>query len=173
MIGMIWGQTPDGVIGRDGTMPWDVPEDMAHFTSTTKGHPVIMGRRTWESFPARFRPLPGRANIVISGNVEQRQALSDAGAIAVGSMNAALDAAAASEGGEEIWVIGGAGIFESMLNKADTASVTVIDVDEAGDTFAPALKDGWTLAVTDPEQGWHESRKGARYRIETWTRSGS
>ncbi|WP_026534473.1 dihydrofolate reductase [Arthrobacter sp. H14] len=173
MIGMIWGQTPDRVIGRDGTMPWDVPEDMAHFTSTTKGHPVIMGRRTWESFPARFRPLPGRANIVISGSQDQRQALADAGAIAVGSMNAALDAAAASEGGEEVWVIGGAGIFESMLTKADTASVTVIDVDETGDTFAPALEDAWTLAVSDPEQGWHESRKGARYRIETWTRSHS
>lgn len=171
MIGMIWGQTPDGVIGRDGTMPWDVPEDMAHFTSTTKGHPVIMGRRTWESFPAKFRPLPGRANIVITGNQDKRQDLADAGAIAVGSMDAALNAAAASEGSEEIWVIGGAGIFQSMLDEADTASVTIIDVDEPGDTHAPDLRNGWSRATVEPEQGWHESRKGSRYRIETWTRS--
>ena len=66
VIAMIWAQTPGRVIGRDGTMPWHVPEDLAHFRAHTHGHPVIMGRRTWESFPARFRPLPGRTNIVVS-----------------------------------------------------------------------------------------------------------
>ena len=66
VIAMIWAQTPERVIGRDGTMPWHVPEDLAHFRAHTHGHPVIMGRRTWESFPARFRPLPGRTNIVVS-----------------------------------------------------------------------------------------------------------
>ena len=65
-VGMIWAQTPDRVIGRDGTMPWHLPEDLAHFKEHTLGHPVIMGRRTWESFPERFRPLPGRTNIVVS-----------------------------------------------------------------------------------------------------------
>ena len=67
-VGMIWAQTPDRVIGRDGTMPWHLPEDLAHFKEHTLGHPVIMGRRTWESFPERFRPLPGRTNIVITSS---------------------------------------------------------------------------------------------------------
>ena len=66
VVGMIWAQTVDGVIGRDGTMPWHLPEDLAHFRRTTQGHPVIMGRRTWESFPEKYRPLPGRTNIVVS-----------------------------------------------------------------------------------------------------------
>ena len=67
-VGLIWAQAEGGVIGRDGGMPWHVPEDLAHFKALTLGAPVVMGRRTWESFPARFRPLPGRRNIVITRN---------------------------------------------------------------------------------------------------------
>ena len=66
VVGGIWAQSPDGVIGADGSIPWHVPEDLRFFSRTTVGHPVIMGRRTWESFPERFRPLPGRPNIVIT-----------------------------------------------------------------------------------------------------------
>ena len=67
-LGLVWAQARGGVIGKDGGMPWHVPEDLAHFKAVTSGHPVIMGRRTWESFPARFRPLPGRRNIVVTGS---------------------------------------------------------------------------------------------------------
>ena len=70
-IAMIWAQTPERVIGRDGTMPWHVPEDLAHFRAHTHGHPVIMGRRTWESFPARFRPLPGRRNVAVTSSADR------------------------------------------------------------------------------------------------------
>lgn len=66
ILGAIWAQTSTGVIGRDGTMPWYAPEDLTHFKAVTVGKPVIMGRRTWESFPPCFRPLPERTNIVIS-----------------------------------------------------------------------------------------------------------
>jgi dihydrofolate reductase len=65
-IGLIWAQARGGVIGKDGTMPWHLPEDLAHFKRTTLSHPVIMGRKTWESLPPRFRPLPGRANLVVT-----------------------------------------------------------------------------------------------------------
>jgi dihydrofolate reductase len=101
VIGMIWAQTENGVIGRDGGIPWHVPEDMAHFRATTTGHPVIMGRRTWESFPEKFRPLPDRTNIVLS-----RSGTDLPGAVVVDSLDAALEAAQAGPGAEEIWIIG-------------------------------------------------------------------
>ena len=71
-IGLIWAQSTSGVIGRDGSIPWALPEDLAHFKRLTMGHTVVMGRRTWESLPVRFRPLPGRRNIVVSRNPDYR-----------------------------------------------------------------------------------------------------
>ena len=65
-MGLVWAQTTAGVIGKDGDMPWHLPEDMKHFTRLTTGHPVIMGRKTWLSFPDKYRPLPGRTNIVVT-----------------------------------------------------------------------------------------------------------
>jgi dihydrofolate reductase len=65
-VGLIWAQTPDGVIGAGNTIPWRVPEDVAHFKATTLGHTVVMGRKTWESLPPRFRPFSGRRNIVVT-----------------------------------------------------------------------------------------------------------
>ena len=85
-LGLIWAQARGGVIGAGGTMPWHLPEDLAHFRAATMGAPVIMGRRTWESFPDRFRPLPGRRNIVVTRDPEWV----DAGAEAVGSLDEAL-----------------------------------------------------------------------------------
>ena len=111
VIAMIWAQTPERVIGRDGTMPWHVPEDLAHFRAHTHGHPVIMGRRTWESFPARFRPLPGRTNIVVSRTLtateEAGAELRAAGAVVVPGFGAALAAAAEADGCDTVWVIAG------------------------------------------------------------------
>ena len=90
-LGAIWAQTDAGVIGRAGDMPWRAPEDLAHFKAVTLGAPVIMGRRTWESFPPRFRPLPGRTNIVISRSVSEAEERD--GALWVPSLDAALYAA--------------------------------------------------------------------------------
>ncbi|MGO1834016.1 MAG: dihydrofolate reductase, partial [Actinomycetaceae bacterium] len=64
--GAIWAQSLDRVIGDGASMPWHIPEDLAHFTRVTSGSPVVMGRRTWLSLPERFRPLPGRTNIVLT-----------------------------------------------------------------------------------------------------------
>ena len=87
-LGAIWAQTDAGIIGRNGDMPWYAPEDLAHFKKVTLGAPVIMGRRTWESFPPRFRPLPGRTNIVISRSVTEAKERD--GALWVPSLDAAL-----------------------------------------------------------------------------------
>ena len=95
-LGLIWAQSTSGIIGRGDTIPWDVPEDLVRFKEVTLGHPVVMGRRTWDSLPASVRPLPGRRNIVLS-----RQAgFTVDGAEVVGSLDEAL-----SEPGA--WVVGG------------------------------------------------------------------
>lgn len=153
-LGVIWAQSTAGVIGFDGRLPWHLPEDLAHFRVVTSGHPVIMGRRTWESLPERFRPLPGRRNIVVS---RQRDLAPD-GAEVVGSVD---DALALVGPAATAWVIGGAQLYAATLPLASVAEITEIDTDVAGDTFAPTLA-GWTLATAG---SWRVSTSGLRYRF--------
>ena len=174
-IAMIWAQTPDRVIGRDGTMPWHVPEDLAHFRRLTQGHPVIMGRRTWESFPEAFRPLPDRTNIVVSRSLtaadDAGAEVRAAGAVVVPDFGTGLDAAADADGCDLVWVIGGATMYEQALDVATRAEITVIDEDEDGDAHAPALDPRWRMTAADPApDDWHASRTGPRYRMERWER---
>jgi dihydrofolate reductase len=151
-LGLIWAQSRTGVIGSDNRLPWHIPEDMAHFREVTDGHPVIMGRRTWESLPARFRPLPGRRNIVIS----RRPGLTLPGAEVVGSLDDALRLA----GDEETWVVGGGQVYAEALPLASVAEVTEVDIEVPGDVHAPVLV-GWHLAR---EGEWRTSTTGARFR---------
>ena len=169
-LGMIWAEAANRVIGLDGSMPWHLPEDMAHFKRTTMGHPVIMGRKTWESFPEKFRPLSGRTNIVITRDASTHAALSAAGATPVSSPEEALQVARASAGAEEIWVIGGGEIYATLAPKANLAIVTVINDSLKGDTTAPALDSAWTKAMSEPDTGWLKSANGTEYRIEAWER---
>ena len=170
-VGMIWAQTLDGVIGRDGGMPWHLPEDLAHFKATTAGHPVIMGRRTWESFPPAYRPLPGRTNIVVSSSETLARELSPAGAVVVPSLEQALDTAGRSTGGEQTWIVGGAQLYEAAEPLADAAVVTVINTSLEGDTYAPHLGPEWTFAAVSPAEGWHAAANGTEYRIALWARA--
>ncbi|HEY8295715.1 MAG TPA: dihydrofolate reductase [Micrococcaceae bacterium] len=172
-VGMIWAQTESGVIGRDGTMPWHVPEDLAYFKRTTAGHPVIMGRRTWESFPARYRPLPGRTNVVITRRRDWASTPEAAGAVVVHSLDEALEAARSAPGAGEIWILGGGQLFAEAADVAGLAAITVLDSAAGGDTFAPVLGPGWTLAASDPAEGWHRSAGGTGYRFTRWTRAGA
>ncbi|MGW6918512.1 dihydrofolate reductase [Kitasatospora sp. NPDC054939] len=175
-IGLIWAQSPDGVIGADNTMPWHLPEDLAHFKAVTLGHPVVMGRRTWDSLPPRFRPLPGRRNIVVTRNP---QWAAD-GADRAGSLDEALRLAAATNepaatpapggGGAETWVIGGGQLYRAAIDHAVTLSVTEIDVSVDGDTHAPAIGPAWT--VTE-DHGPQTSTSGLRYRIRRYARRGT
>lgn len=167
-IGLIWAQTQEGgVIGKDGGMPWHVPEDMKHFAATTTGHPVVMGRRTWDSIPERYRPFTGRTNIVVT----RQPGWEAGGAVVVHSLDEGLRAARDAEGADRVWVIGGGELFEQALPLADLAVVTILDLDVDGDTFAPQLGDGWRLGSVVPDDGgWLTSATGVPYRIVEFRR---
>jgi len=172
-LGVIWAQAEDGVIGRDGTMPWHVPEDLAYFKSVTWGHPVIMGRRTWESIPARFRPFAGRTNVVLTSHGDTAGQVRTSGGVATASPLDALRAAVAAEGGDTVWVVGGGSVYRAFLPLADVARVTRLrERHEHGDTTAPALSRAeWTLISRSPELGSHPSSSGIQHVFETWTRT--
>lgn len=170
VIGMIWAQTNHGVIGKDGGMPWTLPEDLAHFKRVTQGHPVVMGRRTWESFPDKYRPLPGRTNIVLTRRAGWASTPEASGAVVRDRVDEALVEAQFSPGGEEVWVIGGAEIFQQVLEEANVAVVTVLNSDADGDTMAPELGPEWSFRGATPLEGWHTSRNGTEYRFTLWAK---
>ena len=161
-LGLIWAQTVNGVIGADGVMPWHLPEDLAHFRTVTLGSAVIMGRRTWDSLPERYRPLPGRRNVVIT----RQQGWAAAGASVAHTLE---DALALTEG--DLWVIGGAEIYGLALPYADVLEVTEIDAEIDGDTFAPPISAAWTRVTTDPPSGWLSSSTALPYRFTRYERT--
>lgn len=130
IIALVAAVARGGVIGRDGGLPWHLPKDMAHFREVTIGHPVVMGRRTWESLPERFRPLPGRRNVVVTGNPDWRTD----GAERAASLSDALQLLA---GEERVSVIGGGELFAAALPFADELLLTEIDIGVEGDTLFP------------------------------------
>jgi len=162
LTGLVWAQSTSGVIGRGGDIPWRVPEDLARFKRVTMGHTVVMGRRTWDSLPARVRPLPGRRNVVLS---RQADFVAD-GAEVLDSLEAAFPF---FETGSETWVIGGAQIYLLALPYASRCEVTEVDVDlprDDEDALAPVLDETW-LAETGE---WQVSRAGLRYRFHSYRR---
>lgn len=174
-VRLIWGEASGldgkpGAMGVNGGMPWRLSPDLRYFKAMTIGCPVIMGRGTWDAMPPKFRPLPGRENIVVTHNPDF---VAD-GARSFTSIDAALDyarewlenrealvvAESASQDlpqdGRAIWVIGGAAILREMLANyhADAAYVTQIDAKVAADTFAPNIH-----ALVDAGK-WHVAREG-------------
>jgi dihydrofolate reductase len=161
VITLIWAEAADRIIGDAGAIPWQLPEEQQHFKRMTMGGTVVMGRGTWESLPASVRPLPGRRNIVIT-----RQPSYDApGAEVVPSLEAAFDLA---DG--DVWVIGGATIYEQALPFADRVIRTRLHVQVDGDCRAPVLDSAWTMVGRDPETGLHKSDSGVEYCIATLVR---
>lgn len=122
----------NGVIGRDGDMPWRLPEDLKHFRAVTMGAPVIMGRRTWDSLSPAFRPLPGRRNMVVTRN----EAWAAPGAEVAHSLEAALQRL---EREPVAYLIGGAQLYAQALARADELVLTEIDRDFEGDACFPAF----------------------------------
>jgi len=124
----------NGVIGRDGALPWHLAADMQHFRELTRGCPVVMGRRTWDSLSPRYRPLPGRSNIVVS----RRPGWTADGAQAAPSLAAALRLAQLRVGpSKRVFVIGGAQLFRDALPLADVLELTEVQADVAGDVQFP------------------------------------
>jgi dihydrofolate reductase len=156
-IGLILARARNGVVGKGGVMPWHLPEDLAHFRQVTLGCPVVMGRKTWDSLPPRFRPLPGRTNIVIT-----RQAGWQApGAIRAASLPEAI---AACGGAPRAWMIGGADIWGQAMPLADIAEVTEIEADFDGDVFAPHFDGRWKEVARER----HVSSTGVAFSFVTY-----
>jgi len=125
----------NGVIGNGGEMPWHYPEDLRRFRETTMGHPVVMGRRTFESILDRLgEPLPGRTNVVLTTN----PSLLPDGVVAAESIGAAIDAAAETGAGTA-YVVGGASVYEQFLPRADRLAITEIQAEYEGDTYFPTV----------------------------------
>lgn len=156
-IHMIFARAADGVIGRDNTIPWRLPEDMAHFKRLTNGWPVIMGRKTWDSLPVKFRPLPGRANIVITRQSDWKET----GAQTAASLPDALALCASSA---EAWIIGGAQIYAQAMPLADRIEVTEIAENIEGDAFAPPLGPEWRESARED----HVSTNGMKFSFITY-----
>jgi dihydrofolate reductase len=150
----------NGAIGRGNELVWDEPLDKQHFKRTTMGCPVVMGRKTWDSLPARFRPLPGRRNIVVT---RQRGWRAD-GAEAASSLDSAL---ALTAGAPRVCLIGGAQLFEQAMPLADELVLTEIDADFEGDVFFPP----WDRnAFDEVQRESHTSASGTAFAFVTYRR---
>jgi dihydrofolate reductase len=157
-VGLIWAQSSSGVIGRHGGIPWRLPEDQARFKELTMGRTVVMGRLTWESLPAKVRPLPGRKNVVLT---RQADYMADGANVVPLLQDALTD--------DITWVIGGEQIYALALPLATRCEVTEVDIDlprEDGDALAPALDEHWV----GTEGQWLTSSSGLRYRFFSYVR---
>ena len=163
-VGLIWAQNADGVIGLGDTIPWHIPEDLKHFNEITMGSTLIMGRSTWLSLPEKFRPLPGRRNLVLSSNLE----FDAPGAEVFSSLETAFSSATT----EWVWVIGGSRVYKESLLFADRLEVTQVDLPwVVGDTFAPPIPYAFKRSSSGLKDGeWLTSKNDLQYRFESYTR---
>jgi dihydrofolate reductase len=133
------------VIGLRGTLPWHVPEDLAHFRRLTAGHVVLMGRKTWDSLPEKVRPLPGRTNVVVSRRSAELQL--PPGVLRAASPEEGLRVAkqAAEAESKMVWVIGGAELYRALLPACDEVHLTIIRGKHDGDAWLPEFENRCTL----------------------------
>lgn len=172
-IGMIWAQSTAGVIGDGSDMPWHLPEDLKHFKRTTAGSPVVMGRLSWESLPEVNRPLPGRANIVVTSD----SSYTAPGATVVTTVADALVSAGEQCDNGTVWVMGGGTVYRQCMGVADSIVVTEIDCDAPANhtVTAPSVPGTVYTVVNGP---WLRSDRGSslaggpglRYRVREFTR---
>nr|AMP57081.1 DHFR_1 [uncultured bacterium] len=171
---MVWAQSLDGVIGLDGDMPWHVPEDLKHFKQVTMGEVLVMGRRTWSSFPDSFRPLPGRTSIVVSKTFTEEPSddkLQHDDVHVVADLAEGLELAGELKTGPMIWVIGGGSLYDQALEVTTVVERSLFNIHVDGDTYAPELDASWNQTDQDPSQGWHTSQSSVQYRFERWERT--
>jgi dihydrofolate reductase len=166
-IAMIVACARNGVIGRDGDLPWHLPEDLRHFMRSTKGCPVIMGRKTYESLD---KPLPARINIVVSRSMPDPEV---PGVIVVGGLDEGIEAARGvierGEAERPIWIAGGGTIYTQMLERGDLIVRTLIDCEVEGDASFPELDPSqWDLRTSSPKDP--DDRHAYGFTIEWWTR---
>ena len=160
-ISLVVAAARNGVIGRNGALPWHLPGELKHFKELTLGKPILMGRRTWESLPRK--PLPGRDNLVVSRSVPAGER---DGAVWFGGIDPALDWCRGN-GVPEVSVIGGAELFRETLPMADIVHMTWVEQNVDGDTHMPPLGPEWVASHSGPIQ--HEN--GFAYRYVDYVRS--
>lgn len=150
-IALVVARGSNGVIGRDGDLPWRIRSDLQRFKAVTIGKPCIMGRKTWESLP--LRPLPGRLNVVLTKDESYHESEKAKGCVVVTSLDEALSMAreqAADDAVSEICVIGGAAIFEAVLPRARRLYITEVDAAPEGDVLFPAFDEKeWTETLNE------------------------
>jgi dihydrofolate reductase len=159
-ITLVAAMARNGAIGLGGAMPWHLPRELKHFKAVTMGHPIVMGRKTWESIG---RPLPGRQNIVVTRN----PGYSAEGCDVVASLQAAVEVA----NGDEVMVIGGGQLYEQALPHADRMVLTLVDCEPVGDTWFPE----WDPADWTETSSRHEDPDEANphaYRVIELVRPG-
>ncbi len=158
---LIAAVSENGVIGRDGDMPWHLPDDLKRFKRITTGHPVLMGRRTWESIG---RPLPGRHNLVLTR---------DAGYTADGATAVhSIDEACAAMDGPTLMVIGGGEIYRLFMESANAVELTRVHAEIDGDTtFPPLPEDQWQCVARDRHSA--DDHHTHAFTFERWERSRS
>ncbi|HZK06294.1 MAG TPA: dihydrofolate reductase [Actinomycetaceae bacterium] len=170
---MIWAQDRHGTIGDGVRLLWRVPADFRYFKETTIGHPIIMGRASWEAIGGTA--LPGRRNIVMT----RRRGYEAEGAAVVGSLEEALEMAARSPGGELVWITGGGSVYAEALGRASVLHVSEIDVDvttghEDGRVTAPRIDAAeWERDESRSDSGWRPLSGDARWRVDVWRRRGA
>jgi dihydrofolate reductase len=156
MVTIVAAVARNGCIGKGGTLPWRIPEDLKRYRAVTMGKVVVMGRKTWESIPERYRPLPGRTNVVVTRQADY--------ALPAGVERAvSLESALAAHAGEDVVINGGAAIYASAIGRADVLDITHVHRDVDGDTFFPPI---------DPRV-WRESRREDHdgFSFVTYTRT--
>jgi dihydrofolate reductase len=159
-LGLIFARSLNGVIGFQGKIPWSLPEDMARFKQITENTTVIMGRKTWESLPEKFKPLPNRKNIVLS---KQNLVVPD-GVEVLSSLQMALDLCRHTP---QVWVIGGSSLYNEALPFADTIEQTIVDIECEGDAFSPyVFIKHWETKAEVPGV----SKNGLKYEFVTYKR---
>lgn len=157
VLSIIVAATPEGVIGVDGGLPWKkLPNDMQQFKKITDGHPVIMGRKTWESIPEKFRPLPGRTNIVVT----RQKNYQAEGAIVAASLLEAKIMATHAPGREEFFVIGGGELYCEAIHLAQKIYFTLVHASISGDAHFPKMRDREWRRV---DSSYKELRPGDEY----------
>jgi dihydrofolate reductase len=156
ILSMIVGMTEDRVIGKDNDLPWPkIKEDMKHFRKITTGHPIIMGRKTWDSIPDKYKPLPKRTNIVVT----RQKDLALGGAEVFNSLEGAITYAATLD--EEVFIIGGSSLYKEALPKTNKLYLTIIKGEHEGDTFFPEFdKSKWAEEILS------ETEKATFYLLE-------
>lgn len=163
---LIVARARNGAIGKDGGLPWRLSDDLVHFKTTTKGCPVIMGRKTWESLPTK--PLPGRDNIVLSRDGQYQAPLARV-FTAMPAAIAAGRALASAAGRSELFVVGGEAIYAAALPHADRLYITDVDADIDGDAFFPKF-DGGVFAESDSRRIEADAKNQYSFTIRTLDR---